>query len=109
MNNFDIARNAVETSATSEGSAMKEHEKWMESAEAKINQLKATWESFSLSFLNSDFLKGTISGLTEILNILDKLISNVGTLPTLIGAITASMSLKNVGRDKMFSLLYYYL
>ena len=35
MTNFDTARKALETSMNSEGSAMLEHEKWMQSVEAK--------------------------------------------------------------------------
>ena len=34
MNNFDIARDALETSLNSSGSAMAEHEKWQKSLEA---------------------------------------------------------------------------
>lgn len=36
MENFDTARNALETSLNSAGSAMKEHEKWQQSLEAEI-------------------------------------------------------------------------
>ena len=34
MENFDIARNTLQTSLDSEGSAAAEHEKWMQSLEA---------------------------------------------------------------------------
>ena len=36
MENFDTARNALETSLNSAGSALKEHEKWQQSLEAEI-------------------------------------------------------------------------
>ena len=41
MTNFDVAQDALQTSLGSEGSAMREHEKWMQSLQAKLNQLKA--------------------------------------------------------------------
>lgn len=84
MNNFDVARNALETSQNSEGSAMKEHEKWMESIGAKTKQLKANWESLSQTFLNSNFLKGAIDGLSGIVKILDTLMNQLDTIPTLL-------------------------
>ena len=57
MSNFDTARNALETSLNSSGSAMKEHEKWSQSLEAQLLKLKAAWQGLSQAFLNSDFLK----------------------------------------------------
>lgn len=97
MTNFDIARNALETSLGSEGSAMKEHEKWMESLEAKMNQLKAAWEELSMAFMNSNFLKGLVDTGTGILSTITKIIDTFGTLPTIIGAVSAGLTFKNVG------------
>ena len=56
MQNFDTARDALETSLNSAGSAMAEHEKWQQSLEAQINKLKASWQGLSQAFLKSDFL-----------------------------------------------------
>lgn len=105
MSNFDIARKALETSMNSEGSAMAEHEKYMESLEAKINQLKAAWQELSQVFLDDGFLKELVDAGTDILSFLTAIIDKIGTLPTLITAISAVMSFKNVGRDKMFFLI----
>lgn len=109
MSNFDIARDALETSMNSEGSAMAEHAKWMESLEAKINQLQATWQELSQVFMNDGFLKGLVDAGTDILSFLTAIIDKIGALPALITAITSVMSFKNVGRDKMFSLLIVYM
>lgn len=86
MENFDIARQALDVSMNSEGSAMQEHEKYMESIEAKVNQLKAAWEGLSNSFFDSGFIKGAIDGLTKFVGIIDTLISKFGTIPTLLAA-----------------------
>lgn len=87
MTNFNIAEDALQTSLDSNGSAMQEHEKWMESLEAKVNQLGAAWESLSSSFLSSDFLKNAVSALTGFVQLLDGLIDKIGVLGTLtIGA-----------------------
>ena len=105
MNNFDIARDVLETSLDSEGSAMEEHAKWMESLEAKINILKAAWEELSEAFLDDKFLGKVIDTGTDLLNVLTKIVDTIGSIPTLALAVGAAMSFKNVGRDKMFSLL----
>lgn len=109
MSNFDIARDALETSMNSEGSAMAEHAKWMESLEAKINQLQATWQELSQAFMDDGFLKGLVDAGADILSFLTAIIDKIGALPALITAITSVMSFKNVGRDKMFSLLIVYM
>lgn len=103
LNNFDIARDALETSETSSGSATKEHEKYMDSLEAKLNQLQAAWQEFSLAFMDSDFLKGLVDAGTGILTFLTDIIDTLGVLPTLIGSVVAVMSFKKIGKDKMFS------
>lgn len=83
MANFDTARDVLETSAESAGSAMAEHEKYMNSIEAKLSQLEASWQSFAQTFMNSDFLKGSIDVLKTLLDLLEKLVDTFGTLGTI--------------------------
>ena len=97
MENFDIAREALQTSLDSEGSAMAEHEKWMESLEAKVLQLKAAWEELSQAFMDDSFLKGLVDAGTTVLSTLTKIIDTFGTLPTLLTIAAGAMSFKNVG------------
>lgn len=97
MENFDIAREALQTSLDSEGSAMAEHEKWMESLEAKVLQLKAAWEELSQAFMDDSFLKGLVDTGTTVLSTLTKIIDTFGTLPTLLTVAAGAMSFKNVG------------
>lgn len=97
MNNFDIVRQALDVSLNSEGSAMKEHEKWMESLEARVQKLAVTFQSLSQTFLSSDFLKGLIDRLTTFVDIVDTVIGKIGVMPALIGAISIAMSFKGNG------------
>lgn len=96
MTNFDVAQDALETSLGSEGSAMKEHEKWMESLEAKLLQLKAAWQGLSQAFMSSDFLKGALDVLIDFLEILTKLIDELGVIPTLVGGFASFKILKTL-------------
>lgn len=98
MTNFDTARDALETSLNSSGSAMREHEKWQQSLEAQINKLKASWQGLSQAFMKSDFLHGALNAVIGLVDGLTKLIDTVGTLPTLLGTAAAGLSLfKNKG------------
>lgn len=83
MTNFDIAQSALETSLDSSGSAMEEHKKYMDSIEAKLNKLKAAWQSFSESFLDSSTLKAGVDILRSFVETLEWLIDNFGVLGTM--------------------------
>lgn len=96
MSNFDTARSALETSLNSSGSAMREHEKWQESLEARLNSLKASWQSLSQSFLDSDFLKNIISLVTSLVDAIDWLINRFGVLGTAVGVFKSFNILKTL-------------
>lgn len=83
MANFDIAKDALNTSLESSGSAMAEHAKWSESLEARLNKLKATWQSFAQTFMDSKTLKVGIDLLAGLVGTLDKLVDNFGLLGTI--------------------------
>lgn len=92
MSNFQTARDALNTSLESSGSAMKEHAKWSESIEARLNKLKATWQSFAQTFMDSKTLKVGIDLLSGLVNILEKLIDTLGVL----GTVGAGIVTKNL-------------
>ena len=87
MQNFDVAREALETSLNSSGSALAEHAKWSESLEARLNKLKAAWQSLSQAFMNSSSLKVALDAVIGLVDGLTKLIDTFGTLPTIFGSI----------------------
>jgi hypothetical protein len=94
MTNFDTAREALDASLNSSGSAMREHAKWSESLEARLNKLKSTWQSLSQTFMGSDFLKGGLDLVIGFVNALDKLIDTIGIL---------GVSIAGLGIKKIFS------
>lgn len=82
---------AYEASVNSAGSAMQEQERWMESLEAKTQQLEAAFQSLSSTVFDSDFLKILVDSGIALTNVLDTVIDKIGVIPTLItgGSITA--------------------
>ena len=104
MTNFDIARDALDTSLNSDGSAMAEHAKWMESLEAKTQQFKAAWEELSEAFLDEDFLGKTIDGLTGVLNAVTFCIDKFGLLGVAFVGIGFAYLIKNFDKLRALSL-----
>lgn len=94
LTNMAQANKVLETSLDSAGSALNEHEKWLESIAAKEAQMKAAWQDFADSLINQDAIKGWYDGLTGILNILTKIVDLAGSLPTLLGGLATFFSVK---------------
>lgn len=97
MNNFDEAREALAVSMGSDGSAMKEHEKWLDSVEAKQLQLKAAWEGLSQDFLSADFVKLGVDALRGIVNAIDAVVNAIGSLGTVAAGVGAFGLKKFIG------------
>lgn len=98
IENFQMARDVLETTKTAAGSAAKEHSKYMESIAGKINQFKASFEALSSSVVNSDFIKHLIDGATSLISLLDAITQKIGPLPGIIMGITSLLNVSGFGR-----------
>lgn len=102
LTNLDDLQAALQTSQNSAGSAIAEHEIWLDSIEAKTNQFKAAFESLSSTIVSDDFLKTLYDSGTSLLQVTESLIESCGgfgnTLMTL-GTIIAVLNF-----DKTVSL-----
>ncbi|WP_431785778.1 phage tail tape measure protein [Paenibacillus lactis] len=90
MQNYNIALNATETSLNSQGSAMTENERYMQSLEAKIQKMKTAWETLSVAFGNaviSDAIINLTTLLASLANGFAWVVDQVGLLPILFGAV----------------------
>lgn len=101
LNNVDIIKSAYQTAEyESEGSAVAENEKYMDSIEGRMGQLKAQFQSFSSAALDSGSFKGAVSGATELLGVMTKLTDVTGGLGLIgIGGGIAAL-IKNAGSLK---------
>lgn len=93
---FSTAEQVLQSSIDASGSAMEEHSRWLESASAKAKQFTASVESLSSTIFNSDAIKMVIDTATFIVSTLDKIIQKMGSIPALITAIIAGLSIKKV-------------
>lgn len=107
MNNYSTAVEATTVAYSSQGSAMKEQQAYMDSYEAKINQVKTQFTEMALA-LGDAFLSDGIFILIEALGKAietgTEFVETYGLLPPLFGAIgTAMVSL--IGVDKIFGTI----
>lgn len=77
MSNFDTAVGATEAALNSEGSAIEENNKRMDSLQGKLTQLDSAWQQFAKNTINSDVIKAIISLGTQLVKLAD---TNIGRL-----------------------------
>ena len=98
INNWGNVEKATEAAYNSAGTAYAENEKYLNSLEGHIAQLETTWQYLSNDVLDSEFVKGLVDGLANVLDTTDDIVKTIGTLPTLLAGIAAALSLiKNKG------------
>ena len=89
MNGFDDAVKANETALNAQGSAVKENSRYMESLEAHLSKLKSSWEAFSNSVIQSDFVKFFLSAGTSVLKAFN---NDIGVTVTQFGLLTGVLT-----------------
>ena len=106
LQNSDILKSAYESSAfDSEGSAQQELDKYLDSIEGKIQLFTNEVQEFWYNLINSDVIKGFVSGATTIMDLLGNIVDKLGVVGTAIAAVgTAyavnSAKVKSGGRAK---------
>lgn len=97
MANYDKVRQFTETAANATGTAERKYLNYMDSVEAKINTLKASWESLSQTVLSSDLIVGGVQFLSKLIQGLDKVASKLGAVPSVLAAISLVVSKRGKG------------
>ena len=93
LNNFSVAEDAMKQALNSSGSAMCENETYMQSLQAKLNQLDSAFQKFSTDLMKSDIPKFFVDLATVFVDGADSAIKFAGALPTLTAAISGVLSL----------------
>lgn len=99
MQDFDIAREATEVAYSSDGSAMREQENYMESIQYSIDRFKAAFQELSVEFIGSDFLKGFIDAGTKVVEVITQIIDKFGLLGTVITGISLTKGISNLVKN----------
>ena len=85
----------------SAGSAAKREKKYQQSVQYSIDHTKAKLEELSADLLSSDFLKGAIDAGGKLIDVLYGIVKSGNAIPTLLTAIGAGLSFKNIGKYYM--------
>ena len=86
------------------GSMAREAEKTANSLEGRLNSLSNSWIKFIQNFINTDFIKGSLSGVTKLIDGVDILIDKFGVFGGVVAPILSTiLAIKNKGEDKMIS------
>lgn len=104
MSNFGQAIEATNTAMNSQGSAVNENARYMESFEAKINNIKASWDELILSFVNSDTAKNI---LDDVNNALRSIANNDGAIETItkLAKVLALLTVGKIGLNLLGGLV----
>lgn len=92
IENFELVEDVLESSANAAGSALAENEKYLDSINGKIAQFQSAFQSLSATLINSDLVKGIVDAGTGIVETLTVIIDKLGSIPTLISAITGALT-----------------
>ena len=106
MQNWDTAVAATETALNSQGSAMRENEKYMDSLAARIEKLKVAGQTLSVSIGNaviSDSIVVLTTQLANFTNVIAGVVEHTGALPLLFGTVYAGLTATSAG-FRMFSV-----
>lgn len=99
VQNWDKYQEMLGTYAESTGSAMEEYSFYLDSWEAKTNQLNATWTRFVEDALNTETVKDSLDLLIDIVDHLDGF---EAPLAVILGSLTA---IKTTDADKFIQAL----
>lgn len=100
MNNYQMAVDSTTTSMKSQGSAMREQEKFNESLKGRLNQLSTAWVDLS-NTVGQNVLYDSIVVITKAMERLadsgSNVVSAIGLLPPLFGTAYTAVFLLNSG------------
>ena len=86
LQNFDSAVTATATAMNSAGSAAAENDRYMESINAHVRNLKATFQDFARNVFNEDFVKRILDTANAFLEFVNTPFGQAATRITLISA-----------------------
>lgn len=105
LKNYDMYSKMLDEYVQGAGSMDVEAEKTAKSWEGSMNRLSNTWTATVGNIANSDVIIGFINILNNLVSVIDKITSKLGSLGTIGLGVGLFSGLKNFGRDKMYSLI----
>ena len=105
LSNYGMYTKMLEQYAQGAGSMAEEAEKTANSWEGALNRISNTWTDTVQNVADSDAIIAAINGLNGILSVVNNITEALGSWGTIGAGIGIAASIKNVGRDKKYSLI----
>lgn len=97
LTNFDLYDKMMQDYASGSGSMVNEAMKTADSWQGRLNSLSNQWTEFVSGFMDTEYIKGSISGLESMIVAMDKLNDAQLFIPAMISSI---MGLRNMFTGK---------
>ena len=97
MSNYGKAQEYEKVSENSAGSTDKKYKVYENSLEGRTEDLKNSFQSISTTFADKNLLGGGITLLSNVLNVVNKLVSSFGLLQTAAAGFAGIKLFKNLG------------
>ena len=97
MTNYGKAQEYEKVSENSAGSTDKKYKVYENSLEGRTEDLKNSFQSLSTTFADKNLLGGGITLLSNVLNVVNKLVSSFGLLQTAAAGFAGIKLFKNLG------------
>lgn len=108
LNNLDTVTESINKMETDTDSASRELETALDSIDVKWRQMKETWGTgVAQNLFQRDDMKTVIDSFTKLGEAVDWLTSKLGLFRSIGLGAGLFAGFKNVGRDKMYSLICY--
>lgn len=91
IENYETIGKVIEAAENSANSALEENEKYLESIEGRTQKLTNQLQELASVSIKDDWIKGIISGLTNLLDLVTKLVDKIGIVPTILSGVGLSL------------------
>lgn len=95
VQNYEKLDEVMKTLGNTTDSVNKEFDRYLDSTQAKVSQLKENMGGLYSQFINSNMTKGTVDGLNSFVTSITSVISKIGALPTIIATVVGSLTIFN--------------
>ena len=106
MANWESVEKSIQSATDSMGSAAVENEKYLDSISGKVSQFNSAVEQLSKTVIESDTVKFFVDLGTTGVKSIDSIVNALTPLGTLLTAGGLFAGIKNIGRAKMYALIY---
>ena len=99
IENYETIGKVIEAAENSANSALEENEKYLESIEGRTQKLTNQLQELASVSIKDDWIKGIISGLTNLLDLVTKLVDKIGIVPTILSGVGIFKGIKTFSKN----------